>query len=390
MLFGVWLIYLCFGMTVVGLAPLVGPITRDLDISHGELGSIMGAWPLVYIASAIPLGAVMDRMGPRRALFLGAMVIAASGMLRGVSDSYLAMFLAVAAFGLGGPLISVGAPKVISLWFTGKERGLGMGVYFTGNAFGNIAALSLTNPVALPLAGGDWRLVLIGYGGITVVVACIWLLISAHPASRAMEERTAAERDKGQFQIFKELARVPVVQTIILMSVFMFFFNHALNNWLPEILRSTGMGADAAGYWASIPTAIGVIAALFIPRLAVRERRLIILLLLILGATAASLLLHSPPGPGLAAGVILQGIARGSMTTVSILVLMETDAVGAKRTGAASGMFFAAAEIGGVMGPLTLGATYDMTGGFSAGLYLLTGIALLLVLMWFRLRKLGV
>ncbi len=152
-----------------------------------------------------------------------------------------------------------------------------------------------------------------------------------------------------------------------------FFFNHGLNNWLPEILRRGGMTAAEAGLWAAIPTAMGVFSSLLIPRLATPARRKKILLALILGAGLATLLLqftgHVVP---LSLGLILQGVARGSMMTVMILSLVETTGVGSRHAGSAGGMFFSAAEI--------------VTGGFSAGLYLLSGICGLLILLASRLR----
>ena len=51
MLGGVWLLYFCFGLSIAALAPLVQPITRELDISLVVMGWIFGAWPLVYIKS---------------------------------------------------------------------------------------------------------------------------------------------------------------------------------------------------------------------------------------------------------------------------------------------------------------------------------------------------
>ncbi len=70
MLGAVWLLYLCFGLTSASLAPLVGPITKDLGVGHAAMGVVFGAWQLVYIISAAPGGAAMDRIGPRKTLFL--------------------------------------------------------------------------------------------------------------------------------------------------------------------------------------------------------------------------------------------------------------------------------------------------------------------------------
>jgi len=157
MLGGVWLLYFCFGLIAAAMAPLVQPITEEMGLSHAAMGGVLGAWPLFYIASAIPCGAFLDRVGSRRALFLAMSIIALSGALRGLAPGHLGLFLAVAAFGLGGPLISVGAPKLITQWFETRERGLAMGIYITGPALGGILALSVTNGVLMPLFVQDWR-----------------------------------------------------------------------------------------------------------------------------------------------------------------------------------------------------------------------------------------
>ncbi len=387
MLGGVWLLYFCFGLTAAAMAPLVPAIVGELGISHGAMGSVMGAWPLVYIAAAIPCGALLDRAGPRRALALAGAVIALSGFLRGQAEGHLELFLAVAVFGIGGPLVSIGAPKVISTWFEGRERGFAMGVYVSGMSLGSIAALSLSNGVMMPLLGGDWRAVLTCYAAVALLAGAVWLAIASHPANRALERAQAAEPRRPQLEIFLELLRLPAVRLVLAMSICIFFFNHGLNNWLPEILRGRGMSAAAAGYWAAVPTAIGILGALVIPRLATPERRLAILLALFLAAAGATLLLQLGPGLGLAGGLVLQGLARSSMMTLAILVLVEIPEVGSRHAGSAGGLFFSAAEIGGVLGPLSVGLAFDVSGGFDGALVMMTGVCALLVLLLAGLRR---
>ena len=43
MLFGVWLLYFGFGLTASSLAPLVRPITSDLQMSYAAMGAVLGA-----------------------------------------------------------------------------------------------------------------------------------------------------------------------------------------------------------------------------------------------------------------------------------------------------------------------------------------------------------
>ena len=73
------------------------------------------------------------------------------------------------------------------------------------------------------------------------------------------------------------------------------------------------------------------------------------------------------------------------MSSIAILFLMETRGVGSRVMGAAGGMYFSAGEIGGVLGPLSVGAMFDATGGFSAPLLMLSGVCVALLLL-VRLR----
>jgi len=386
MLASVWMVYFCFGATAAAIAPLVSQITRDLGLSHTQMGSVLGAWQFVYIGAAIPCGALLDRLGPRRGLALGALVVALSGILRGLASDYLSLLLAVGVFGIGGPLVSVGAPKVISEWFEGRERGLAMGIYNVGQALGTICALLLSSSIGLELAGGDWRKVLIFAGFVALAAALGWTLVSNHSASRMQERRQRGAPAQRQRHVFLELLRSPALRTVLYLALGTFFFGHALTNWLPEILRFGGMDIASAGLWASVPVVIGIGGALLFPRLAIPSRRMTILAGLFAAQMAAPLLINWGTSGALVAGLLCQGLARGSLSIIVVLVLMELREVDSARMGAAAGLYFTAGEIGGVLGPLTIGTLYDVTGNFSAALDALAALCLWQLLLLSRLR----
>jgi len=386
MLGGVWLLYFCFGLMIAAMAPLVTPIRDELGVGNATMGAILGAWPLMYIAAAIPCGIVLDRFGARFVLLAAALIMAGSGVARGLAGSPAELFLAVAFFGVGGPLISVGAPKLIAHWFEGPSRGTAMGIYITGPSLGGITALSLTNSVMMPLTGDDWRAVLFIYAAVVAACGLVWLAIS----SAGGRNGRGAQDDGGKkfdLSAFSEILRLPEVRIILVMSIGIFFVNHALNNWLPELLRSRGLSPAEAGYWASIPTVVGIAGSILIPRLATPHRRLRVMTLLFCAAALASLLLHLHPGTGLFAGLFLQGIARSSMMTIAILLLMETPKVPQERLGLAGGLFFTTAEIGGVLGPLTFGFLSDLTDGFTVPLFAVTAACAMLLLLIGLLKR---
>lgn len=386
MLAGLWTLYASFGFIAASLAPLVAPIEASLGMSHAAMGSVMGAWQLVYIFSAVPCGMLLDRIGGRRALSIGVLLIAASALGRALAVDYWTLLAAVMLFGLGGPIISSGAPKMVAELFTGSERGLAMGIYMTGPAVGAVICLGLTNSWLLPLLG-DWRSVMVLWAGIALAAGAAWFLVgrffaaSADPAPAAspFASSTSGAARPSQLRVMANLAGVPAVRLILVMSVGVFLFNHGLNSWLVELLRVGGMEPARAGYWATLPTVVGIVASLLIPRFAIRKRRLFMLMGLAAIALAAALLLRfTDPGP-LTLGLILQGIARSSLMTLLMLTLVELPEVGEGRAGVASGMFFSAAEIGGVLGPLGIGILYDTSGGFDSSLWSLAGVALLMI-----------
>ena len=67
----VWLLYWAFNLVLRSIAPLITPILEDLNISYTQMGLILGSWPLTYIVVALIGGAIIDRWGIRKSLFLG-------------------------------------------------------------------------------------------------------------------------------------------------------------------------------------------------------------------------------------------------------------------------------------------------------------------------------
>ena len=383
MLAGVWFCYMTFGLSMASLAPLVREIESDLDFSHSAMGTVLGAWQFVYIFAAIPCGILLDRIGTRWGLAIGALIIGLSGIFRGFAEEYIDLLIAVALFGLGGPLISAGAPKVVSERFEGKDRGLAMGIYITGPGIGAVTALLLTQPLILPWLEGNWRVLLQIWGGVSLAAGLFWLLV-------AKESPRTPDSIEGQSIMsgLVELLRIPAVRVILLMSVAVFSINHGMGNWLVEILQSFGADASRASALATIPVVVGILSALTLPRMAVGSRRFSVLILLFSCSALASLaLLAQPAGVWLYFALIVEGIAAGSMMTVLVLTLVEVPGVGDKRAGTAGGLFFSAAEIGGVGGPVLLGILLHAQGRFSSGLMVLALLGFLLVASVFTLRR---
>jgi cyanate permease len=76
------------------------------------------------------------------------------------------------------------------------------------------------------------------------------------------------------------------------------------------------------------------------------------------------------------AGLVLFGIVNACFFPILTLILMDIPEVGSRYLGAAAGMFFTIAEIGGCTGPWLMGALVDVTGSFFAGMLFFSGLSL--------------
>ncbi len=375
MLAGVWLAYFSFGVVQGGIPPLIGPVSQDLGLSRTTMGTVLGAWPLIYILTAIPAGALLDRFDLKFTIMIGVIFIGISGLLRAIAIDYKTILFAVMVFGLGGPFISIGAPKLISTWFSESDRGRAMGIYLTAPAVGRILVLSATNSLLMPLYDHSWRLTLLTLAGVAFITAIIWILIA-----RDLKPDSLNPGDRkdllASMKTFPDLVRVRQVRLILIIVLGMFLFNHATNNWLPEILIEKSLSSSKAGLLAAIPVATGAAGAAVIPQFAKPNAHKKIVFTLFWIAAACTICLIYFENSLLLSVLIVLGVASRGVMPIIMLTLISL--VGGEKTGAAGGLYFTAGEVGGVLGPILLGFSADIFNGFNPGLFFLSSLCVAL------------
>jgi sugar phosphate permease len=381
MLAMLWLLYAFFGLVSRSISPLVTPILADLDMSYSQMGFVLGSWQLTYIGASTVAGFFIDKWGIRRSLFLGTLIIALSVGLRYFAGGFDTFVSLVALFGVGGPMISIGCPKTIALWFQGKDRGTAVGIYTTGQFFGGALALIATNRAIMPLTGYSWRLTFAFYGILTLLVACLWWFLA-----RDLETSVASEQTeiKG---VLTTLLKVPNIRIVLGCGLLTFAIIHGLTSWLPRILEEQAFAPTLAGYASSIPLLAGIPSLLILPRFIPPKRRGLGLAVMALLSASSVWLILFLTGLLMVLGLILYGIAACTLVPLLTLILMETPEVGARHMGSAGGLFFCVSEIGGFMGPLVVGMLVDWTGGFLAGGFFVVALSLGILLMSFFIEK---
>ena len=64
-------------------------------MNYTEMGRVLSALQLVYIATALRCGAMIDRLGLRRSLSIASVLVGFSYMMRGFAQGQLTLLLAV-------------------------------------------------------------------------------------------------------------------------------------------------------------------------------------------------------------------------------------------------------------------------------------------------------
>ena len=358
-----WLTYVSFGLVLYSFAPLVSPVQRDLSLSYAQAGVILGSWQFVYIFTAIPIGLATDKIGPRRMIGIGAAIITLSCFLRAVASSFEIMLLAVALFGFGGPAVSIGIPKVVSIWFTGKEKSIAQGIGQTAPNATAFVILSTMNSMLVPWMH-SWRSIFLFLTTVSFIIFILWWIVSRE----AIQKRGMNESSLPLLKGLSAIIKVRNAMVIPVVGIAYFMLTHGVSNWLPTIIEQTGVMATQAGVMAAIPPAVSVPASVIIPRVFSKRRRTVAALLLILGSFT-SFAIGTFSGTMLDVVLVLQGICIGSISPTLVLILQETPAIGSKLMGIAAGLYYSIGEVGGFLGPSLVGyyrGLYSFQVGLSA------------------------
>ena len=107
-------VYTTFGIAVTAMAPMLPLVRQSLGVSRGAMGFALGAWALIYIATAPLAGRVIDRFDLGWSVALGGLSVTGSLLLRSIAQGVGTLWLAVAFFGVFGPLISASSPAASS------------------------------------------------------------------------------------------------------------------------------------------------------------------------------------------------------------------------------------------------------------------------------------
>jgi MFS family permease len=354
---------------------VAGPtIAGELHLRPSQMGLLFSAFLWTYGLAQAPVGAIIDRIGPRP-LLAGALTLwsAAQGAT-GLAVGLPQMIAARLFLGLGeAPQWPTGA-KVVRGWFAPQARGFATGVFNTASTLGPALAPPLVT--ALMLSVG-WRGAFFATALSGLLMALAWTAFYREPPGGAEGLAGPGGDANPPRTPWRRLLASPALWAMALGNVGSGYMNWFYAAWLPGYLE-TGrhLTVPQTGWAASIPYVFGVIGSLVggfaCDRLAaagfspIMSRKLPIVCGLTVGGVFTGLAILAPSSAG-AIAAISAALFFSNLAGAAIWAMAITAAPpgGVASVGAFQNF---GGFIGGALAPIVTGVSVEATHSFAAAL----------------------
>jgi MFS family permease len=150
-------------------------LTRDLGLNAETFGILGGAYFYSFALLQIPMGLMLDRIGPRIVLTIFPLIGALGAFLFALGESFTPAFLGRILIGAGMASVLMGSFKVFTLRFPLEKFATLVGINLS---IGTLGSMFATSPLAYLASTIGWRMTFILSGGITIILAILifWAL----------------------------------------------------------------------------------------------------------------------------------------------------------------------------------------------------------------------
>ncbi len=162
-------------------ALIADQLMAELDVGPAQLGLLTAVLFLAMAVVQLPLGAALDRYGPRRvqAVLLGLAALGA--VIYAVADGFLGLLVGRAIIGVGVATSLMAGLKAIVLWTPAERIASANGTLIMMGALG---AVAVTAPAETIVAALGWRGVFVIFAVLSLLSSLIIVaLVPEHPAS---------------------------------------------------------------------------------------------------------------------------------------------------------------------------------------------------------------
>ncbi|MDN6414053.1 MFS transporter [Staphylococcus gallinarum] len=356
-------------LTSVG--PVVSEITKVLQVSDSVAGSLITI-PLLIFAIVSPLvSKVTAHLSVSRTILLSTLLLSVALIIRVIGDINI-FLLGTVLLGIGIAFGNVLLPSFVK-WYFPTQIGVATGIYsatmhFTAGIGGGLSfPLSTISPLSFRISLSVWFV-------LAIIAIILWLPKAVHVFHI---EKATKQQSPTTSHCHKNVFKSKLSWMIAITMGFQSMIVYTVVAWVPSILMDRGIDPSTAGYLFMINQFAQVPMTFTFPIIAdkLKDQRILVFIVSFLFLVGFGLLFtHS--FILLVIGIIVSGLAMGAyfslcMTFFSIRARTSDGSVSLSGFGQSLGYFI------GAMGPICVGFTYDVSGGWQIGITSLLVMSLL-------------
>ncbi|PKG23767.1 MFS transporter [Niallia nealsonii] len=370
-------------------------ITKEFNLSAGQMGIIMSGFFWSYALLQIPAGWFADKFGQKKALGIAVLWWSLATAVTGLATGFKSLLGFRVALGVGEAAAYPSNAGIASKWFPDKERATVSSIFDSGSKFGGAIAMPLI--VWLMAAfGWKWTFAIIGLLG--VAWGIVWFLFyrdnpEDHKGVNKEELhyiRSGQTRKDGLTNVqpmkWYQLLKYRNIWAMCLGFFFINYNSYFFITWLPTYLvQERGMNLIEMGFIASLPLLVAMVVEVIAGwssdkvvssgKLSLTATRK---LFLIIGLLMASCIGFAAFAESAVLAVILLCVAKSGTTVAASQVwALPSDVAPKNMTSVVAGMQNTVSNMGGVVGPIITGFIVGATGSFVPALLFSAGLIVL-------------
>lgn len=358
--FSIWAPLFC-------VPPMENILKQEFSISNTQASLLFTIPILMLVVTAIPSGLLADKIGAKKSICFGAVVVAIGTMGRGIANNYLTLLVFSLIYGLGFGWVFTNLPKLVSSATRTGRAGITAGIYFSGALFGDALALAITLPLIYHLTRTYQEVFFLWSIPAFLAAVLCWVMIKEQPAIQSSSSSVTL------------LGKVLKNKGLWLVGILLFFHNfyfYTWANWGPQLMMQKGANPDQASLTTSLLLWVAVPTVFLMPKLAFRVG-LKKPFLWVPGIALAFFAWAAIYANLTISWLIMILIGVVNITRFITILALPTEMVPAENIGAASGLIFCLGYLGATVGPIISGHILDLTGSLKLSLYSLVALSLI-------------
>lgn len=342
---------------------------QALDASAADISATF-AIAMIGAALMQPLtGLLFDRWGGKTVLTLG---LAAAGLALCGTSLSAELWQVMLFMGLGSSVAFAAVSPVLTTaividWFD-RGRGAPLGVATSGT---KVAMMILPPVLAVLIAAFGWRMAMLSLGvSIWVLIPVVIVLVRSSPNTiKAAATRTAGAAAQARGATLQEALRMPAFW---LLAISLFANGQVMNLvfiHLPNYMVNEGYAESIAALALALLAGVGVLGTVVTGVMSDKIGSRLMLLIMFGARGLSALLVILMPGPiSLLLFVLVFGVL--GYGAIGVIGALAPELFGKRSIGAILGTVYVFNQVGGAAGVYSGGLAYDLTGSYSAALWL--------------------